>query len=357
MKNLYALFYGQVELNPHKTAITFNEKSITYLQLAYEVEFIASRLLEVGIVQNDRVIVYMPNSIDAVKAMLAVHKIGAVVLPLDSSLPAVRIQKTFHDSGASVIICNSEETAAPLDAATLIIHPDHVKPDSGVADVSLSKFLDNELAFCIHTSGSEGKPKGVLLPHDTVCNQIEGKKQLLGFTAQSVLCQSLSIGFVASIWQIYGSLVTGAHLVIYPDHIIKNPLLLFEKVNHDGVQVISLVPQLLHSYCLLIEGKHERLELEHLQYVILTGEKLNGDVVRSFYRFYRIPIINAYGQSECSDDTFYYQVPFDFTDIHVPIGTPTLGSLRTLSMSILGCSRGQGEGNSALAVHVSPKDI
>lgn len=135
----------------------------------------------------------------------------------------------------------------------------------------------------------------------------------------------MSIGFVASIWQIYGSLIIGAHLIIYPDNILKNPLLLFERVNKDRVHIMSIIPQLLHSYCLLIEGKHEKIQLEHLQHVILTGEKLNGDIVRSFYKFYRIPIINAYGQSECSDDTFYYKVPFDFLDMHVPIGTPTIG--------------------------------
>ncbi|MFC3745656.1 AMP-binding protein [Paenibacillus sp. GCM10012306] len=344
MKNLYALFYEQVEYVPHKFAITYNERSITYLQLACGVDSISNRLLEMGIVPNDRVIIYMPNSIDTVKAMLAVHKVGALVLPLDSSLPETRVQKIFHDSQATVIICGSDEIAASLDALTFVIPTYYVDPDSVAPTTTLSNFLDNELAFCIYTSGSEGKPKGVLLPHETVYNQIEGKKQLLGLTTQSVLCQSLSIGFVASIWQIYGSLIIGAHLVIYPDSIIKNPLLFFEKVNRDGIQVVSLVPQLLHSYCLLVEGRHKQLDLKHLQYVILTGEKLNGDVVRSFYRLYRIPIINAYGQSECSDDTFYFKVPFDFADIHVPIGSPTLGVSPFLVDEYLGLLEGPGIG-------------
>lgn len=337
MSHLYTLFYEQVELHRDKIALTCGEQSMTYLQLACEVEKTATLLEQHNIVAGDYVIIYMTNSIEAIQSMLAIHKIGAVVLPLDVSLPLERIKRTYEDTHAAVVLSNHDKLSTLMDVNTIVIPSLNVNKD-GDTELCLSEYQASEnvmpslyrrsetdIAFCIYTSGSEGKPKGVLLPHHTICNQIEGKKQLLGLSANSILCQSLSIGFVASIWQIYGSLTLGAHLVIYPDDIIKNPLVLFDKVNQDRVDVISIVPQLLRSYCLLIQGKHNKASFEHLKYVILTGEKLSGDIVRSFYQHHHIPIINAYGQSECSDDTFYYEVPFDFADVHVPIGYPTIG--------------------------------
>jgi amino acid adenylation domain-containing protein len=337
MAHLYTLFSEQVKLHPDKIALSCGEHSITYLQLASEVEKTTTLLKQNNIVAGNYVIIYMTNSIEAIQSMLAIHKIGAVVLPLDVSLPLERIKRTYEDTHAAVVLSNHDKLSTLMDVNTIVI-PSHNVNEVGDTEFQTSESMtleyaastihqcsEQDIAFCIYTSGSEGKPKGVLLPHHTICNQIEGKKQLLGLSASSTLCQSLSIGFVASIWQIYGSLTLGAHLVIYPDDTIKNPLILFDKVNQDHVDVISIVPQLLRSYCLLIQGKHNKAILEHLKYVILTGEKLSGDIVRSFYQHHHIPIINAYGQSECSDDTFYYEVPFDFADVHVPIGYPTLG--------------------------------
>lgn len=178
---LYELFCQQVKLNPGKIAITYGEKSITYLNLAYEVEMIANMLAEHGVAKNDYVIVYMTNSIEAVKSMLAVHKIGAVVMPLDISLPAARVQKAYDDSHAAVVLCNSEASSRSLDAKIIFVKPENVDSSMQLEISPLSKCSDKEIAFCIYTSGSEGRPKGVLLPHNTIYNQIQGKNNFLGF--------------------------------------------------------------------------------------------------------------------------------------------------------------------------------
>ena len=60
-----------------------------------------------------------------------------------------------------------------------------------------------------------------------------------------------------------------------------------------------------------------------MRQIILTGEKVDGNLVVEFYKHYEhIDLINAYGQTECSDDTYHYMIPHSFKATNVPIGTP-----------------------------------
>ena len=324
-QNLYANFYQMVINYPQKTALVHDKNEVTYTELEWMVEEIEHKLLERSVSPGNFVIVCMTNSVEAVAAMLAIHKVGAVVLPLDVSLPINRIQKIYKDCDVSLILCNEESKSLISDVNVLMIEFHKPIHQSIRVEESYSSYIVNETAFCIYTSGSNGIPKGVLLSHRGVCNQIQGKTQLLELSKDSILCLSLSIGFVACIWEIYSAVTLGATLVIYSNQIIKNPYELFAQADRDHVQVLSTLPQMLKSYLVLIENQHPKLKLQDMKYVMLTGEKLHAEIVEDFYQQYQIPIVNAYGQSECSDDTLCYKVPFEFTQIHVPIGEALLG--------------------------------
>ncbi|MDD2261847.1 MAG: AMP-binding protein [Clostridia bacterium] len=87
---------------------------------------------------------------------------------------------------------------------------------------------------------------------------------------------------------------------------------------------ISLLPpHSLYSYLQYFGDKHPKLTLPDMKYIILTGEKVDKIVAKKFYREYNhISLINAYGQSECSDDTFHYEIPRNFITGDIPIGKP-----------------------------------
>jgi acyl carrier protein len=184
----------------------------------------------------------------------------------------------------------------------------------------------SNLAFTIFTSGSTGAPKGTLLNHYGISNHTFTKIKELGLQQGDVLCQNLNISFVASIWQFFAPLFIGATFQIYPNDVLKNPYELFKRIEGDGIHVVEVVPSVLMAYLELLGGGKEKMGLNSLRMVVLTGEKVPVSLVEKFYQYYphdRIQLVNAYGQSECSDDTLHYKIPAD-TKLHtIPIGKPS----------------------------------
>ena len=145
----------------------------------------------------------------------------------------------------------------------------------------------------------------------------------MNLTSESRLCLSFNIGFVAAIWQILTPILLGAQLFIYDNDRIKKPYQFLKQLEQDEINVVSMIPQSLYGYCQYIGGVHQKLQLLHMKHIILTGEKVNKVVVERFYKEYdHISLINAYGQSECSDDTFHYVIPQNITSDDIPIGKP-----------------------------------
>lgn len=321
MGDLYQLFQETADRYAGHAAIKEKGKTMTYRQLEDKVSDIAKQLGLHGVAFGDNIIVHMPNSLDAVACTLAILKLGCVVVPLSQETPAAKVLAIARDCGACFIISEAHRQIEQPGFKVLSCS-DLAAVSTGNKSGQKLSAQANEIAYCIYTSGSTGEPKGVLLTQEGILNQIRAKSALLKISSETVMCQSLNLGFVASIWQIWCPLLAGAFLIVYDEFIIRNPTDLLKAVSKDHVEIVTMLPQLLSAYCKLLKNGHEPVDLPDLRVVVMTGEKLPGVLVSDFYRYYHIPIVNAYGQSECSDDTFHYLVPFGFEGTHVPIGTP-----------------------------------
>ena len=180
----------------------------------------------------------------------------------------------------------------------------------------------SDLAFMIYTSGSTGNPKGVMLHHAGISNHVFTKIEELGLCGNDIMCQNLNVAFVASIWQFFAPLFLGSKLHIYPDDILIDPYGFFEKIANDKISAVEVVPSFLNAYLELLEAGKVEIFFNSLQEFILTGEKVTPALVNRFYKRYRINLINAYGQSECSDDTLHFKIPYNTDTKIVPIGKP-----------------------------------
>lgn len=321
--DIFSQFVSTVKKHPDKIAVLYKEKQLSFSELYRWTNFYSERLRRVGIQRNDIVAFCLSNTPEAVAATLSIISIGAIALPINMQLPQGAITAILEDSGAQLFLYGEQTDFSDFPFRSLFL-PDIVvgidPPFINETPPPLSKMGD--FAFCVYTSGSTGKQKGMLLPHQGVLNHIHAKKKILEISEESIVCQSFHNGFVASIWQILTPLIFGAQLVICTVQDIRNPLALLKRAEKTEATVIALLPQLLMSYCKLLENGHERLKLSHLKTVVLTGEQVPPSVVHTFYKYYTIPLINAYGQSECSDDTLHYKIPFDFDEDTVPIGMP-----------------------------------
>src|SRR5581483_8696708 len=126
-----------------------------------------------------------------------------------------------------------------------------------------------------------------------------GKIPLLGLTAADVIAQTASPCFDISVWQCLTALLCGGRVQIVPDEIVREPQRLLEEVERQGITVLEIVPSLLAG---ILAGPAVPRPVR-LRWVLPTGEALTPEVCRQWFaRYPEIPLMNAYGPAECSDD-------------------------------------------------------
>jgi amino acid adenylation domain-containing protein len=180
-------------------------------------------------------------------------------------------------------------------------------------------------ACVIYTSGSTGLPKGAITAQAGLLNHLRSKISDVGLSAVDVVAQAASPSFVMAIWQFLAPLVVGARVHICADEEMRDPQLLGEAIGREGITVLQVVPSLLRAIVERAGDDPRFLALSRLRWLISTGEALLPDLARSwFHEFPRVPIVNVYGQAECSDDVASHALiaPPGPEVSTVPIGRP-----------------------------------
>ena len=320
--NIQKTIAEYAKLHPLKLAIQFADKTITYQELDLKIRGLSKQLQIAGVKKGDIIAVCIPNSIELIISIYAILYMGAVVLPVDLDAPIERVRTIFLDSEPSAALCKKEfqREMVHFNIKSIVVD---LKDLDSIADILNSDITGEDDAFCIYTSGSTGTPKGVLLSYKGILNHALAKAELLSVEESSKICLSFNIGFVASIWQILVPILSGAMLIIYDKDLIKKPYQFFKQLEKDQISAISLTPHTLSAFMEYFKIGKQRLPLPNMRYIILTGEKVDGNLVKEFYKHYNhIDLVNAYGQTECSDDTYHYIIPHSFDSGNVPIGTP-----------------------------------
>ncbi|MEO0425389.1 MAG: condensation domain-containing protein, partial [Pseudomonadota bacterium] len=169
---------------PRAVALTLEERSVTYGELATRVRARAQQLRAAGVVPGDRVAIAAEPGINLVEALLAVLHCGAACVPLDPEQPAGRRRRMLEiATPAAVLSSNSflEEliSRAPstsIGAPPEILSLDDPAPDATDSATTLPPMEQggglSRPAYVLFTSGSTGTPKGVVLPMDTLARLV-----------------------------------------------------------------------------------------------------------------------------------------------------------------------------------------
>lgn len=311
-----------------RVALIHNNHKVTYHELNVMSNRIAAYLLSrCKLKKNTGVILLLPRSIEFAACVLAVWKCGGYYIPVDCDYPPLRINTIIEDADAGIIIMNdgplsvtlSEQhqdrrSIVKLDVEALIIaEMPEEKPDTDLAP--------EDLAYVIYTSGSTGKPKGAMIEHLGMLNHLFAKVNSLSLNADSIVVQNASQCFDISVWQFFSALATGGHTLIYTQEMVSAPEEFIRGLHNDGVTIVEVVP----SYLELLLSTLDKVKIpslfKKLQFLLVTGEAVSKPSVEGWIScFPGIPIVNAYGPTEASDDIthhFMTQVP---QEPEVPIG-------------------------------------
>jgi acyl-coenzyme A synthetase/AMP-(fatty) acid ligase/acyl carrier protein len=150
-------------------------------------------------------------------------------------------------------------------------------------------------------------------------NQLS-KLPYLELSARDVIAQTASQSFDISVWQFLTAALCGARVEIVPDLIAHDPQALLNHVNTSGITVLESVPSLIQG---MLDGPV--IALPALRWLLTTGEAMPPELARRWLQRYPdIPLINAYGPAECSDDVSLTRVNEAATaSTYLPIGLPT----------------------------------
>ncbi len=360
-------FGRQAARTPLAVAAACEGEELTYAELDRRSDRLAwylSESLPAAVGRNRGgepvVAVLAERGLDWLSAVLALFKAGLVYLPLDPGHPAQRHAQVLRESRARLVLAAGD--LAPVAAEAIASLPSASRPalvafpDPAAAALPVSPAAPSappippawpvrpalpgaglrQLAYVIFTSGSTGVPKGAMVAHLGMLNHLFAKIADLGLAAADIVAQTASQCFDISVWQLLAALVVGGRVEIFPDEVAQNPALLLEQVRDKDVTILETVPSLLRamveeaaqSAAGEIESAAESDRPEQaLRWMMPTGEALPPDLCdRWLELFPSIPLINAYGPTECSDDVTHcvLREPLAPGAVTVPIGRPVL---------------------------------
>jgi amino acid adenylation domain-containing protein len=307
------LFEKTVEKYPDSIAVLYNEDTISYKELNDRANRIANYLLmKYKILPEEIICLAADRGIDAIAAMLGIMKTGAAYLPVDNDYPIERIKYIIEDSGSKILIksrleeINLAENVIELSEITY-----HNNNNTSV------KINQNNLAYVIYTSGSTGKPKGVLIEHGNFMSMFVNVIGKFGIKETDHVLQFASLGFDASIFEIFQAILTGAALVIADKETIHNTELFTRYLDEKKTTIATLPPVYLSAL--------NKAELPYVNTLITAGEQAVAADVNFYKRFKRY--INGYGPTETSVCASYYTAEEEKEYLGIiPIGKPYPGS-------------------------------
>ncbi|MFF4603842.1 amino acid adenylation domain-containing protein [Streptomyces sp. NPDC001339] len=296
---------------PDAVAVADGEVQVSYGALAVWADGIAGRLVAAGAGVGSLVAVLGEPGARYVGGVLGVLGAGAAWLPLDVDAPIARQTGLLADSGARILLtgpgerARAEEIVAAAGSEVRIVVLDAPFPAVGTRAEGLGPVCGDEddLAYVIYTSGSTGRPKGAMVHRRGMVNHLLAKVEDLEMAEGEVLVHNAPVTFDISVWQMLAALVAGGTTRVVNRTVAADPDALFAVTDNEGVTVLEVVPSLLRAALDAWETAGGFPSLPKLRYLVVTGEALPVDVChRWLARYPGVPLVNAYGPTECSDD-------------------------------------------------------
>ncbi|ESP93915.1 non-ribosomal peptide synthetase [Pseudoalteromonas luteoviolacea] len=315
------LFDRQANLNPHSVAVIFEAHSITYKVLNDKATDLAKLLIKNYKLESNKPIgLFAERSIEMVIGMLAILKAGCSYVPMEINSPAQRLAHILQDASPQLIlkhskndldianwhgeICNLSEAISALDNTEIDQDQTLLLPTAPDAQTP---------AYIIYTSGSTGKPKGVEIPHIGIIRLITNPS-FMQLDSSTVMIHTANIAFDAATLEVWGPLLNGGKVILYPDNILT-PQQLNATIDKHQVNSMFLTTAFFKEW-LLLENR-----LESLQQLIVGGEALDLATVQlAQKKLTHVQLINAYGPTENTTFTTSHKFKFPLPSKVVPIG-------------------------------------
>ncbi|RKP35185.1 hypothetical protein BJ085DRAFT_23354, partial [Dimargaris cristalligena] len=223
---VHSIFSDQVIKAPHNIAVTHGHNEWTYRQLDNCSSELARVLVsQYGAQPETRIALLIPKAFAYIVALLAVLKSGAAYVPIDPEYPADRIRFVLEDSGAElVLVTESSASKMPTQSHIPVLMADPFTvslPNSDPSDFQPHRSARRDLAYIVYTSGTTGRPKGVMIEHQSLTNVITNPMLMDACSKSHRSLLMMSVAFDWMVMEVLYGLSAGGIVVIPTGNIIE----------------------------------------------------------------------------------------------------------------------------------------
>jgi amino acid adenylation domain-containing protein/thioester reductase-like protein len=335
VRYVHDLFGEQAARRPHSAAIVSAGIQLTYRQLDESANQLAHHLQEMGVGPETLVGVCLERGTEAIRCLLAILKAAGAYLPLDPSLPDLRLTQMCAEARPAVVLVRRADARAfsGTDAQLLVI--DEWAPELASQPTTAPSVRPQaeNMAYAIYTSGSTGRPKAVAVSHGSLaCVSQEISREYQISTNDRVL-QLAALGFDTSVEQILVTLICGATLML-PAAGTVAPTDLLRYLSQEQVSVIDLTPAYWRQVVAITAPDDERLRSVRL--MITGGERADpADCGAARRAAPGARLLNAYGLTETTITSTLFDAGEELAAQEPPASIPVGKPLRHAQVLVL----------------------
>lgn len=305
---------------PDKTALVTERERFTYRDIEERANALAMAMVAAGVSRGDRVVIVLPNSVEAVVSIFAALKADAVFVVLHATTKSEKLAYVLNNCRATAIVVDIENSGADLRwmAETPYLRSVFMRGkarDAEAVRCSGKRFyslhdvpsmyagagpparrcIDIDLAALIYTSGSTGRPKGVMMTHLNIVSAATSITTYLENRSDDVVLNVLPLSFDYGLYQLLMMFKVGGTLVLLSSFAYPHPVL--ERIAREGVTGFPIVPTISAT---LLQMNLSRYAFPKLRYISNTAAALPIDHIRKLRaQFPHVKIYSMYGLTEC----------------------------------------------------------
>lgn len=322
-----------------KMAIEFNDKSVTFWEIDSITNRIANSLIDLGVKKGDRIVQYIPNSLELVYNLVSSFKLGAIIVPMNIAFREREMAYFLQDSEPKVVITDKERlkvleniidevpflkniVVTDLDKGYtsdgrnyIPFHELSGNPNNSEPAIEID---DEDGAIIFYTSGTTGRPKGALLPQRSITSNLEALHKAWRWTSNDLFLLTLPMFHIHGLGVgLCGMFYTGCSTIIRSKF---DPEDVLNTIQSRKVTLFMGVPTL---YFRMLEVENcEKFDCSSMRLFVSGSAPLSKDLFNKFHATFGHKILERAGMSE---SMMNYANPYDGERRPGTVGFPLPG--------------------------------